>query len=166
VSQSSINDPSWLVIARSDLGLREIPGAQTAPKISGWLQKLGAWWRDDETPWCGVAVAAWMQQAGIPLPTHWYRAKGWLAWGYACRPTLGAVVVFEREGGGHVGLLVGYDDKRNALLVLGGNQGNCVSVRPFSTDRVLGYRWPSGGEAPTNALPYLASTQDFSKDEA
>ena len=107
-----------------------------------------------------------MQQAGIPLPVRWYRAKGWLAWGYACRPTLGAVVVFERLGGGHVGLLVGYDDKRNALLVLGGNQGDSVRVSSFSTDRVLGYRWPAIGDAPTNALPFMASVLDFSRGEA
>src|SRR5687768_1344129 len=52
----------WLDIARRDLGLAEVPGAETAPKIKQWLADLGAWWRDDETPWCGVAVGAWMKQ--------------------------------------------------------------------------------------------------------
>lgn len=136
-------EPAWLIEARRHIGLRELPGAPTAPVIDGWLKKLGAWWRDDETPWCGTAVAAWMQSAGQKLPKHWYRAKGWLDWGIACAPCVGAVVVFERQGGGHVGLLVG-QRKDGALLVLGGNQGDMVSIAAFQPGRVVGYRWPAG----------------------
>ena len=50
-------------------------------------------------------------------------------------PTVGCVVVFEREGGGHVGLVVGADTK-GRLLVLGGNQGDAVSIAPFDRSRV------------------------------
>jgi uncharacterized protein (TIGR02594 family) len=162
-----MSDPAWLAIARRDEGLLEIAGAQTAPRIRQWLADLGAWWRDDETPWCGVAVAAWMQAAGLERPKHWYRAKGWLDWGVPLEyAVLGAVVVFERKGGGHVGLCVGYDDAKGALMVLGGNQGNKVSVLPFDPARVLGYRWPPIAPPSDTPLPLMASNIDFSNNEA
>jgi uncharacterized protein (TIGR02594 family) len=145
-----MSDPAWLAAARQDVGLRELPGAPTAPAIARWLQSLGAWWRDDETPWCGVAVAAWMQAAGVsPLPKFWMRAKAWADWGLALpEPAHGCVVVFERAGGGHVGLVVG-EGAGGTLLVLGGNQGDAVNVRSFPRERVLGYRWPPGQPLPT-----------------
>lgn len=142
------SDPPWLAAARRDIGLRELPGAPTAPRIARWLQDLGAWWRDDETPWCGTAVAAWMRAAGHPIPKHWYRARAWADWGHGiAAPLPGCVVVLSRQGGGHVGLVVG----RNAsgwLLILGGNQGNKVSIAAFDAARVLAYRWPPGAQIP------------------
>lgn len=63
------------------------------------------------------------------------------------KPAHGCVVVFARQGGGHVGLLVGEDTAGN-LLILGGNQGNAVNIRAFPRDRVLAYRWPPGKEMP------------------
>lgn len=132
----------WLIEAEHWLGQREIPGAQTAPFIAGWLQKLGAWWRDDETPWCGTFVGAMVSACGIKPSKHWYRAKDWLNWGLDLTgPAVGAVVVFERSGGGHVGFITGRDTL-GRLLVLGGNQGNSVSIAPFDHARVVGYRWP------------------------
>lgn len=142
--------PRWLAIAYGDVGLREIPGKEHAPKITQWLVELGAWWRDDETPWCGVAVAAWMRQAGITLPKHWYRAKAWAdgTWGTLLdRPIIGCVVVFDRVGGGHVGLLHGIDAK-GVLQVIGGNQGNAVSIAGFP-GRVARYVWPPGEPIPS-----------------
>jgi uncharacterized protein (TIGR02594 family) len=152
-------EPHWLREARESIGLREVPGAATSPVIAGWLASLGAWWRDDATPWCGTAVAAWMQACGIARPKHWYRAKGWLDWGTPiAAPAVGAVVIFERQGGGHVGLVVG-KDAAGRLLVLGGNQGDAVNVRAFDTARVIGYRWPADQIAllDRGALPVLAS---------
>lgn len=159
--------PAWLASARRDIGLREIPGAQTAPRIAGWLQQLGAWWRDDETPWCGVAVAAWMRTAGITPPPAWYRAKAWSTWGTPlAAPVPGCVVVFERQGGGHVGLVEAVD-QAGRLLVLGGNQGNRVSIAPFDRTRVAAYRWPQGVPLPAGVqLPVLASSAASSSNEA
>jgi uncharacterized protein (TIGR02594 family) len=160
-------EPVWLQLARADIGLREVPGAPTAPRIAGWLAKLRAWWRDDETPWCGVAVAGWMLQAGIDdMPKHWYRARGWLDWGLPLeQPAVGAVVVFAREGGGHVGLVVGRDHL-GRLLVLGGNQGNAVSIAPFETTRVLGYRWPADRRVLAGELPVTYVSGPSSRGEA
>ena len=89
-------------------GVTEIPGPRHNSKILGWLQKLRAWWADDETPWCGVFVAHCMQESGLPLPRFWMRATDWLNWGAKlAAPVAGCVVVFQRPGGGHVGFVTG-----------------------------------------------------------
>lgn len=142
--------PAWLSAAREDVGLREVRGAPTAPKIAGWLKSLRAWWTDDETPWCGTACAAWMVAAGIQPPGAWYRAKAWADWGQPlARPVDGCVAVFARAGGGHVGLVVG-ETAGGRLLVLGGNQGDAVSVAAFPRERVVAYRWPPGRDLPAS----------------
>ena len=134
----------WVDEAYKFLGKKEIPGKATAPFIIKWLIELKAWWSDDETPWCGVAMGAWMKACNIPYPKEYYRAKSWLGWGdKISSPAYGAVVVFERKGGGHVGLVIG-KDWRNRLLVLGGNQGDAVTITTFEMNRVAGYRWPPG----------------------
>lgn len=162
--------PPWLISAQKYRGVREIPGAPTAPAIARWLSDLKAWWTDDETPWCGTFVAACMKENGVRLPKHWYRAKGWLDWGTALTgPAVGCVVVFERQGGGHVGLVTGRTTGGN-LLVLGGNQGDMVKESPFGFSRVLGYRWPIPSFfEPTvgiSTLPVYVSDSALSEREA
>lgn len=158
-------EPYWLTIARHHLGTAEIPGKDTTPQIAKWLRELKAWWSDDETPWCGVFVAAMMETVDA-LPPHWYRAKAWAEWGQPCAPQTGCIVVFERKGGGHVGLLVG-KDQGGRLLVLGGNQGNRVSIAPFDPSRVLAYRWPlSRPVYPRERLARYESTEAASTQEA
>ena len=70
---------------------------------------------------------------------------------------------------GHVGFVVGRDQHGN-LMVIGGNQGDAVTVKPFSTDRVLSYHWPandipySGGGF--ESLPQVNSDGTLSTNEA
>lgn len=159
-------EPAWLTEARRHIGLREIPGAKHNSVIIGWLESLRAWWKDDETPWCGTFVAHCMQVAGQPLPKFWMRAKDWLNWGVSIpAPLVGCVVVFEREGGGHVGLIVGKDARGN-LMVLGGNQGNALSIAAFDPKRVAGYRWPDKKTPMLASLPIMAGTGKLSTNEA
>jgi uncharacterized protein (TIGR02594 family) len=153
-----MNEPFWLTVARRNLHVVETPGKTTTPAIARWLLNLKAWWRDDETPWCGVFVAECLREANQRLPRHWYRALAWNDWGLPLdRPTLGCLVVFARSGGGHVGFYVGHDE-RGRPMVLGGNQGNRVSIAPFDPARIVGYRWPADAQAPSMfASPQLAS---------
>ena len=156
-------DPIWLAFAASDLGLREIPGKQAAPKIEQWLISLRAWWRDDETPWCGVAMAAWFTQCGIKPPREYFRAKAWLDWGQPIdKPVRGCVVVFGRDGGGHVALAVGLTHAMQ-LVCLGGNQGDRVSLAAFPESRVIGYRLPPGDRQYV-PLPFMDAAE--SRNEA
>lgn len=133
----------WLETARSYIGLRETPGPATNPIIGRWLKALGAWWSDDEMPWCGTFVAACLRESGLGYPKQWYRARAYLEYGMPlATPTYGSIVVFERGAGGHVGFVVGRDAS-GRIVTLSGNQGDAVSVSPFDQKRVLGYRWPA-----------------------
>lgn len=136
-------EPNWLTIARKCIGIREVVGPKHSGIIAGWLRKLSAWWTDDETPWCGTFVAHCLQEAGLPYVKDWYRAKAWVSYGALLRPHLlapGAILVFQRQGGGHVGFYVGEDDL--CYHVLGGNQGNSVSVSRILKQRCIATRWP------------------------
>lgn len=162
-----MSKPLWIVEAQRHIGLREIKGAKHNNFIIVWLESLKAWWSDDETPWCGTFVAHCMKKAECKLPKYWMRAKDWLNWGViVTEPFVGCIVVFERQGGGHVGFVVGQDANKN-LLVLGGNQGDAVKISPFDIKRVLGYRWPSEYPLPvTKNLPILKNNENLSKNES
>lgn len=137
-------EPRWLVEARSLMGTKEIPGPQHNSWIVQQWAKLGAaWFNDDETPWCGLFIAHCMQVAGQPFPAkgQFARALSWGQWGKPCGLILGAVCVFARSGGGHVGFLVG--ESRDRLYVLGGNQSNAVNIMPIAKERLTATRWPS-----------------------
>lgn len=161
-------EPTWLRAARADIGQTETLGPNDSPWIRAMLAKLagGGLWLVGQ-PWCGGAAAFWMQNAGLKIPKAWYRAKAWLDWGVPQDvPLVGSIVVFEREGGGHVGLVVG-QDSRGRLLVLGGNQSDAVRILPFDRARVLGYRWPSDALSVTGTpLPVYVNGAASSSNEA
>ncbi len=159
--------PLWLLEAQRYIGVKEIKGAKHNSFIILWLKTLSAWWSDDEVPWCGVFAAHCMKKAECKLPRYWMRAKDWLNWGQELsEPCVGCIVVFERQGGGHVGFVVGKDIDNN-LMVLGGNQGDAVKVSPFDVSRVVGYRWPSEYLLPvTKNLPILKNNENLSKNES
>lgn len=160
-----MSDPAWLTEAETYVGLKEVPGPRHNTTILGWLARLKAWWRDDETPWCGVFVAHCVRSAGLPLPKYWMRAKAWADWGSALpfsRAVPGAVLVFAREGGGHVGFYVGED--ANFFYVLGGNQSNAVNVMKLAKGRCIAVRWPAG--VPVSGAPVRMVGGRVSSNEA
>jgi uncharacterized protein (TIGR02594 family) len=142
-------EPAWLRAARAKLGTREAAGAANSPTIMGWAKKLGTKvlgiaYNADSVPWCGVFVAACLAEDSIPAAPIAVRAKAWADWGQALRPDRlapGAVLVFERPGGGHVGFYVGED--ATAYHVLGGNQGDRVSIMRLEKSRCVARRWPA-----------------------
>lgn len=157
--------PRWLRIAETYTGLSEIRGPKHNSKIIGWLDKLGAWWRDDETPWCGVFVAHCVQDVGLPYPKYYMRAKAWADYGSLLRRDRlapGAILVFDRAGGGHVGFYVGED--AGHYFVLGGNQGNAVNVMKLDKNRLLASRWPKG--EPVIGKPVYMTGGKVSTNEA
>ena len=157
------SEPKWLQLARGQIGLREVKGGQHAPEIvQFWKDIKRSGIKDDETPWCAAFVGAMLERAGI-RSSRFESAKSYLQWGVLVpEPCLGCIVVFTRDGGGHVGFVVG-QDKAGNLLVLGGNQGDAVSIKTFPRDRVSGYRMPSTAyeHAP---LPVLARAEMSSSE--
>lgn len=161
-----MTEPRWLTIARGHIGTREIPGPKHNAKIIGWLQRLKSWVKDDETPWCGTFCAAVMQEAGLPYPAMFLRARAWSDYGSNLRTTHlapGAILVFSRQGGGHVGFYVGED--ATAYHVLGGNQSNMVNVTRILKNRCIATRWPKG-EPVVGGPVRLAANGDLSRNEA
>ncbi len=107
--------------------------------------------KDDDTPWCAAFVGAMLEHAGIQS-TRYESAKSYLNWGTKLdNPCLGCIVVFDRDGGGHVGFVVG-ESANGDLLVLGGNQGDCVSVKAFKRNKAIAYRWPVNEPPPGEEL--------------
>jgi len=160
-------EPIWLKGARKYLGTREVKGKKHNPHILRWLALIQAAWKNDEEPWCSTFVCGVFEELGIrSARTAW--ARGNLKWGSPLSgPAVGCVVVFERgPKSGHVGFLVGID-RAGRLMILGGNQGDMVSIKPFPKSRVLGYRWPSGHDLPVDGtLPVVASNGKLSTNEA
>lgn len=150
-----MTEPIWLTEARKHIGLAEKKGPAHSPEIvQFWKDIKRGGIKDDETPWCAAFVGAMLERCGI-RSSRFESAKSYLQWGQALvRPLLGCVVVFTREGGGHVGFAVG-QDTAGRLLILGGNQGDAVNVRAFPVERVTGYRWPEGLVLPDFPLPTL-----------
>lgn len=151
--------PEWVTVARKLLGAKEIPGPSHNSFISkGWARLGAAWFNDDETPWCGFFVAHCIDAAKLPYPLkgEFARAKAWADWGKTSKPVLGAIVVYSRNGGGHVGFLVG--ESATHYYVLGGNQDNCVSISPFNktTRKPLAFRWPAALPDGNIPLPLMA----------
>lgn len=158
----------WIAEARKFVGVREVKGPRHNALILGWLKRLGAWWSDDETAWCATLCAQVLDTCKLPYPKDWYRAKAYLDMPVKLdRPAYGCLVIFDREGGGHVGFVVGQDQHGN-LMVLGGNQGDMVCIRPFRKDqRAPQYRWPSLYPAASRfLLPLLDSDGKLSSNEA
>jgi len=148
------SEPRWLIEARAWNGTKEIPGPRHNSAIVKMRMALGGFgFKDDDIPWCGDFVAHCIKSAGLAFPKLYPRALAWAEWGKACHPTVGAVVVFKRNGGGHVGFLVGED--LGHFHVLGGNQSNAVNIMRMEKKRAVAIRWPSELGVPTPGLPKM-----------
>lgn len=166
------SDPIWLSVARSFVGIKEIPGVASQPVILQWAKDLKApAYDNDDIPWCAVYVNRVCLACQLPLAGKGYdllRAASFLGWGQSMTaPTLGAVLVFKRPEGFHVGFYVG--ENATAYYVLGGNQSNAVGYTWIAKDRLApgGIRWPAGEMVPP-ALPILVTVtgQQLSVNEA
>lgn len=93
-------------------------------------------------------------------------ARNWAAFGDdVLHPGLGDVLVFVRDGGGHVGFYVAED--ATAYHVLGGNQSNRVSITRVAKERCVARRRPRYIETPTSVKPYrVAASGALSSNEA
>jgi uncharacterized protein (TIGR02594 family) len=128
------------------LDVREVPGPGSNPRITLYYRTMdgaAAPTNDGEVPWCSYFVNFCCVQAGRH-GTGKANARSWEAWGTVVTgaPKPGDIAVFWRvsptDGRGHVGFYVGEDG--NDLLILGGNQGDRVSIAPRPKSQLLGFR--------------------------
>lgn len=140
----------WLNVAKSLVGTREVPGPKSNPTILAWAKRLGSKvlgiaYLDDSVAWCGLFAAHCVSSSGLIPATIAVRASAWASWGSDLkvdRLAPGAVLVFARPGGGHVGFYVGEDAA--TYSVLGGNQSDAVSITRIEKSRCVARRWPLG----------------------
>lgn len=129
---------SPLDVAGQALGLDE-NGQRMA--LQDYLSNGGQNLDPQTTAWCAAFVNATLGQMGVE-GTGSLAARSFLDWGEGVdNPSPGDVVVLSRgePGQGHVGFFHGYDPS-GRVRVLGGNQGDAVSVSAYDRGRVLGYR--------------------------
>jgi len=161
-------EPVWLRRAKQEIGVKEIPGPKHSARVLSYWELSKLPFRDDETPWCAGFVGAMLEDVGIKS-TRSGMARSYATWGQPCGPVPGAIVVFWRGSktgtAGHIGFVVGKDQAGN-IMTLGGNQGNAVTIAPFSPARVLGYRWPSAVEPSKAKLAVVQSDGIVSTNEA
>jgi hypothetical protein len=97
--------------AKSALGRHE---ARDRSWLMDWLKRDGRSLGDPaKNPWCGDFVETCIRIA-LPdepllgaLGSNPYWARNWLRFGQEVQPIFGAVLVFERGSGGHVGFAIG-----------------------------------------------------------
>lgn len=133
------------------IGMKEVAGGVSNPAILAMLQLDQKWPDGDDVPWCSAFAnyVAWL----LRLPrSKGLRARSWLSVG---RP-VGLdeaqagfdVAVLRRaqmdagpeivQAAGHVGFFGGVEMGR--ILLLGGNQGDAVTLAHFPAAHVLGVR--------------------------
>lgn len=137
----------WYQIALEELahGVVEVPGAGHNPRILEYHASCSLKATNDETAWCSAFVNWCIGQAGLE-GTKDAAAQSWLQWKGGTKiktPKAGCIAVFKRgtePWQGHVGFFSSEDDSH--IQLLGGNQGNAVSLAPQRKEKLLGYLWP------------------------
>lgn len=165
--------PRMLKEALALLGTLEMKGPGNNPTIVKWADEVAAasrtpytawagdWYNSDSIAWCGlfmavVAVRAANRRKERMPPPKYLSAKDWLNHGtpiVAGKAMLGDILIFSRDGGGHVAIYVGEDD--TAYHILGGNQGDAVTIARKLKSECIGIRRPIYNNTPPNVRKVL-----------
>lgn len=134
------------------------------------IDKCVAWTRLNPTgsyPWCAAYVSWALDQAGIAT----MRSASSQAWkGYGIEIGVGNwnnvrkndIIIFSYGGGsGHIGFFRGYNKQTRRVNVLGGNQGNNLCIKSFSTGKITSIK--RNWALPSNVNSPLFIETDASK---
>jgi len=133
--------PRIIVEARKLIGTKEVPGQGDNIEILKWAESIGLEkdYRKDNIPWCGLFVAYVCHQADLQIVANPLWARNWVNFGVGQKVAmLGDILVFVRDGGGHVGIYVGEDSL--SYHVLGGNQSDMVCITRIRKERCVAIR--------------------------
>ncbi len=133
--------PLMVTEALKEYGTVETPGRANNAKIMAWAKELGLSdiYSADAVPWCGLfidLVAKRAKKARVKNPLWALNHKNFGT--DPGQPGLGDVLVYLRDGGGHVGLYIAEDNE--CYHTLGGNQGDCVSITRIYKKRLVAAR--------------------------
>lgn len=164
------------LIRLGKLDTNEIPGPKSNVEIMKLAKIAGvdSFYKNDDTAWCALCMCAMIITVGYTLLLKGWdrlRAKAFLKCGYTRIAVedaiLGDLLVFDRNGGGHIGAYIA-ENKLN-FHTGGGNQGNQVSIVEIPKSRCIGaFRPPyPGGVLPAACKKYFQeSTGTVSTNEA
>lgn len=142
--------------AQRYIGIKEVPGQSSNPEILAMLRLDNSWPANDEVAWCSAFANKIAWSLRLPRSKN-LAARSWLMVGEpiplnAAEAGFDVVVLKQSEADpgpeelkfrGHVGFFAGLEtlgDGSQRVHVLGGNQGDAVSVTSFPASRVLGVR--------------------------
>ena len=138
---SKEKSPRILVEAYKLIGIKEVPGQADNIEILQWAEslRLEKTYRKDDIPWCGLFIAYACHKAGLEIVEKPLWARNWAAFGVnKTIAMLGDILVFVRNGGGHVAIYVGED--ATAYHVIGGNQSDMVCITRIRKERCIAIR--------------------------
>lgn len=149
----------WLTVMLNELiaGVKETPGPGETDAINRYHAVTAAGvppGDGDETNWCASCQCYGLEKSGIISPRS-KSARSFERWGVPIPlslPRRGAIAVLERgldPKNGHVGTLLHWT--QFDVFLVGGNQGNAVSIARYPRRRVVAFRWPPGVEMPEAA---------------
>ena len=136
-----LGSPKVIAEAMRYFGINEIKGKANNQTIMSWAKDVGVekTYTSDEVAWCGLFVAKVVQKAGFEPVKDPLWALNWNNFGTKQKVAmLGDVLVFKREGGGHVAFYVAEDNTH--YHVLGGNQSDSVNIIRIDKKRCVGVR--------------------------
>lgn len=141
-----MTEPRWVTFARTLLGTKEFPGAANNPVIVAMHKATTGKNLDDSVPWCASFVSYCLEKVSLESSNN-PMARSYSRWGVPVKgePPVGAIVVLSSTRGptsGHVGFCVGVDSA--SVHLLGGNQGDKVSIATFPKGKIVAVRWPEG----------------------
>lgn len=140
ITSQELNTLSQLRWAFGEYGVSE---TNNPKRVIEYSQEIGhTEVHDTATAWCSI-FANWVcMKAGLPR-SNALNARSWLTVGtQTVTPMLGDIAVFWRDsiesGLGHVGFYIAQDATH--IFVLGGNEGNAVSLQPYLKSHLLEFR--------------------------
>jgi uncharacterized protein (TIGR02594 family) len=121
----------------------DVPATATANSLIAEARRyLGTNPTGRATLWCGAFMDMVLRKTG-------HRGGGNLALGYAkygkrlAHAEIGSIVVLTRKGGGHVGIVTGFDANGNPIII-SGNHNRRVAEAVYPASRVVAYVTPAG----------------------
>lgn len=152
----AMGDNQYLTLARSQLGVKELAGAASNPKIDAYFDEIGHKGESDSTAWC-AAFVGWVLLKNGQRGTGSLAARSYENWGAKATKADAVIAVFWRVDPngwqGHVALFV--REVGDYVEVIGGNQSNGVTIARYPKAQLLGYRKPAPvpATAPVEPVP-------------
>lgn len=155
-NKQSLNYNETMFISRVDntpiefaltyYGVNEVfTDGKSNPIVVSFFKDFANWVTNAKTTaWCSAFVNSIYASTGYEYSGK-LDARSWLKVGEKVNtPQVGDVVVFWRNSPnswqGHVAMFISYSQDKKYINVLGGNQGNKVSIAQYPITQLLGFR--------------------------